>query len=208
MARVPAVEQAQVALEQVTKTVGPARARRARARTDPRVKVKLAAATAMPDPDKLYSESVKAALIDVMLDHSLRMTLGPDEWLTVAARASEGPIPPAGLSDLITIVMRVKGSDLVRVSGGPDQTRRDSRARPNRSPRVLIYNRPNDAGPGTPSGKARRDAPSPGRAPCRVLQPARRFQAGPQGHRCVRRLVRLRHRRRQEQAGPERHLQD
>ena len=47
-----------------------------------------------------------------MLDHSLQMNLGPEEWLTVAARASEGPMSPAGLSDLITIVLRVKGSDL------------------------------------------------------------------------------------------------
>ena len=43
---------------------------------------------------------------------SLQMNLGPEEWLTVAARASEGPMSPAGLSDLITIVMRIKGSDL------------------------------------------------------------------------------------------------
>jgi hypothetical protein len=66
----------------------------------------------MPDPDKLYSNSVKGALVDAMLDHSLQMSLAADEWLTVAARASEGPLPPSGLSDLITIVMRVKGSDL------------------------------------------------------------------------------------------------
>jgi hypothetical protein len=60
----------------------------------------------------LYSEAVKAALVEAMLDYSLQMNLGPEEWLTVAARASEGPMPAPGLSDLITIVLRVKGSEL------------------------------------------------------------------------------------------------
>ena len=116
----PTRQQAEVALQQVIKTVGPARGPQGQ---PPPAAGQVAAATAMPDPDKLYSESVKAALIDVMLDHSLRMTLGPDEWLTVAARASEGPMPPAGLSDLITIVMRVKGSDLSVYQADP--TKRD-----------------------------------------------------------------------------------
>ncbi|MET0212177.1 MAG: hypothetical protein ABW292_04200 [Vicinamibacterales bacterium] len=124
MAQGPNRDRAQVALQQVTKTVGPAPPPRGAQSQDrpPQGQVE-ATAAAMPDPDKLYSESVKAALVDVMLDHSLRMTLGPDEWLTVAARASEGPMPPAGLSDLITIVMRVKGSDLSVYQADP--TKRD-----------------------------------------------------------------------------------
>ncbi len=44
----------------------------------------------MDDPDRQYTDAVKSALIDAMLDHSLSMDLGPDEWLTVAARQSEG----------------------------------------------------------------------------------------------------------------------
>ena len=82
-----------------------------------------AAAAAMPDPNVLYSEAVKGALVEAMLDYSLQMNLGPEEWLTVAARASEGPMPPAGLSDLITIVLRVKGSDLSVYHADP--TKRD-----------------------------------------------------------------------------------
>ena len=77
----------------------------------------------MPDPNALYSESVKGALVEAMLDYSLQMNLGPEEWLTVAARASEGPMSPAGLSDLITIVMRIKGSDLSVYHADP--TKRD-----------------------------------------------------------------------------------
>jgi hypothetical protein len=115
----PGRDQAESALKQVSQTVGPPR--QSRNPGQPLPGQVTAAAAAMPDPDKLYSESVKAALVDVMLDHSLQMSLGPDEWLTVAARASEGPIPPAGLSDLITIVMRVKGSDLSVYQADPSK---------------------------------------------------------------------------------------
>ncbi len=120
----PNREQALVALQQVTKTVGPAMPPTGpQGQPAPAPGQISAAATAMPDPNVLYSESVKGALVEAMLDYSLQMNLGPEEWLTVAARASEGPVPAAGLSDLITIVMRVKGSDLSTYHADP--TKRD-----------------------------------------------------------------------------------
>jgi hypothetical protein len=120
----PNRQQAQGALEQVTKTVGPAMPPRGPQGQPAPGPGQIAAATAtMPDPNVLYSEAVKSALVDAMLDHSLQMNLGPEEWLTLAARASEGPMPPAGLSDLITIVLRVKGSDLAIYHADP--TKRD-----------------------------------------------------------------------------------
>lgn len=64
------------------------------------------------DPHTSYTEAVKNALIDAMLDYSLPMDLGADEWLTVAARDSEGPLTPDEIYDATTIVLRVKGSDL------------------------------------------------------------------------------------------------
>ena len=64
------------------------------------------------DPHTSYTEAVKNALIDAMLDHSLPMDLGPDEWLTVAARDSEGPLTPDEIYDASTILIRVRGSDL------------------------------------------------------------------------------------------------
>jgi hypothetical protein len=111
----PNRQQAQMALQQVTKTVGPTmplRGPQGQPAPTPAPGQITAASATMPDPNVLYSEAVKGALVDAMLDHSLQMNLGPDEWLTVAARASDGPMPPAGLSDLITIVLRVRGSDL------------------------------------------------------------------------------------------------
>jgi hypothetical protein len=74
--------------------------------------VQPAAADPVDDPHTSYTEAVKNALIDAMLDYSLSMDLGEDEWLTVAARDSEGPLTPDEIYDASTIVIRVKGSDL------------------------------------------------------------------------------------------------
>jgi hypothetical protein len=109
----PNRQQAQMALQQVTKTVGPGMPPSGPQGQPAPAPGQVGAATAsLPDPDVLYSNAVKNALIEAMLGYSVQMDLGPDGWLTVAARASEGPMPQPGLSDLITIVLRVKGSDL------------------------------------------------------------------------------------------------
>jgi hypothetical protein len=81
-----------------------------------------AAADPVNDPHASYTEAVKSALIDAMLDYSLPMDLGADEWLTVAARDSEGPLTPDEIYDASTIVIRVKGSDLAIYAA--DRTRR------------------------------------------------------------------------------------
>jgi hypothetical protein len=78
---------------------------------------------ALDDPEALYTEVVKSELIDAMLDHGLPMNLGPDEWLTVAARDSEGPIRPGEIYDAVTIVLRIKGGDLATYAA--DRSRRD-----------------------------------------------------------------------------------
>lgn len=121
----PNRQQAQQALQQVSKTVGPAPSIRGVGQDAPPPGQVTASAVGvpMPDPDTLYTEAVKNTLIDGMLDHSLQMNLGPDEWLTVAARASDGPLSPAGLSDSITIILRVKGSDLAIYHS--DKTKRE-----------------------------------------------------------------------------------
>jgi len=64
------------------------------------------------DPNEAYTEFVKNALIDVMLDYSGPMGIGSDEWLTIAARDAHGPAFPGEAYDASTIVLRVKGSDL------------------------------------------------------------------------------------------------
>jgi hypothetical protein len=111
----PRLQEAQQALQTVSRQVGPLQqARGAADAAVPAANTVVAANTppVMDDPDRQYTEAVKSALIDAMLDHSLPMDLGPDEWLTVAARQSDGPLAPNQLFDVATIVLRVKGSDL------------------------------------------------------------------------------------------------
>jgi len=79
------------------------------------------------DPNQLYTDSIKSALIDAMLNYSGPMNLGPDEWLTVAARDSEGPLLPGAVDDASTILLRVKGSDIMALQAkqiSPEEARK------------------------------------------------------------------------------------
>ena len=67
------------------------------------------------DPNRAYPESVTRALLDAMIDYSTPMALGPDQWLTVAARDDEGRdslAPQDPLEGEVTMIYRIKGSDL------------------------------------------------------------------------------------------------
>ena len=67
------------------------------------------------DPDRAYTEAVTRALVDAMIDYSAPMQIGPDQWLTVAARDDEGRdslAPPDPLEEVVTMIYRIKGSDL------------------------------------------------------------------------------------------------
>jgi hypothetical protein len=78
----------------------------------------LAGAPSLRDPNELYTEAVKAALISAMIRYSGQLGIGPDEWVTVAAQDSEGPLTPGQLYDASTIVLRVKGSDVAAFLAG------------------------------------------------------------------------------------------
>lgn len=67
----------------------------------------------LADPNEAYTQEVRAAVIDAMIENSGQLELGDDEWLTVAARdnAPAGPFL-AGDPDAVTLVLRVKGADL------------------------------------------------------------------------------------------------
>lgn len=109
-------QQAEEALHQVEQQVGPIPASQhtgtaVAASTD-------TTAPAQPpvpdigDPNEEYTKAVKDALVDAMLDYSASMKIGPDEWLTVAASSSSGPMMPGQVYDAPTTILRVKGSDL------------------------------------------------------------------------------------------------
>ena len=148
----PNRQKAQMALQQLTKTVGPTRADARPAGPGRRLHLDRSAPRQprLPDPDRLYSEAVKSALVEAMLDYSLQMDLGADEWLTVAARASEGPhAVSSGPVGAHHHRAPRQGQRPVDLSRRPHQARRDSPARESGSPRVLIYN-PGHAGQGPP----------------------------------------------------------
>ena len=67
------------------------------------------------DPNRAYTEAVTNALVDAMIDYSAPMQIPPDQWLTVAARDDEGRdslAPPDPLEEVVTMIYRIKGSDL------------------------------------------------------------------------------------------------
>jgi hypothetical protein len=70
------------------------------------------------DPNELYTEAVKHALIDAMLDFSAFLKIADNEWLTVAASDSDGPQIPGQIDDASRILIRIKGADLAAFQGG------------------------------------------------------------------------------------------
>jgi len=72
------------------------------------------------DPNEAYTRAVKEALIDAMLESSGPLNLGPEEWLTVAARDNvpNDPLVPGDSTDLQTVIFKVKGSDLLAFKAG------------------------------------------------------------------------------------------
>jgi hypothetical protein len=74
----------------------------------------------LDDPNEQYTREVKASLVDAMLENSLPIALGTEEWLTVAARDNvpRDPLIPSDTADFSTVIFRVKGSDLAAFRAG------------------------------------------------------------------------------------------
>jgi len=65
------------------------------------------------DPNEAYRSEVRRALMDAMLDYGASLSIGADEWLTIAARGNyERPRLAPADSDARTMIMRVRGADL------------------------------------------------------------------------------------------------
>jgi hypothetical protein len=71
-------------------------------------------------PDEAYTKAVREALIDAMIENSGPIPLGPDEWLTLAARDNvpRDPLIPGDVAGLNTLTFKVKGSDLADFRAG------------------------------------------------------------------------------------------
>lgn len=75
----------------------------------------------LKDPNRAYTEAVQRALIDAMIDYAAVMQLGPNEWLTVAARDNEPRdtfAPQDPYEEVVTILLRIKGEDLAAYRSG------------------------------------------------------------------------------------------
>ena len=84
----------------------------------PQVGVASEEARQYTDPDALYEEQVRSALIDAMLDYGATLSLGDDDWLTIAARDNGDGIIPGDLNEMVTITLRIRGRDLGELKGG------------------------------------------------------------------------------------------
>jgi hypothetical protein len=74
----------------------------------------------LQDPSEAYTQEVKSALIDAMVDNSGPLAIGPEEWLTVAARdnVQVDRFMPGDPSEVSTIVLQIRGSDLAAYRAG------------------------------------------------------------------------------------------
>ena len=73
------------------------------------------------DTNRVYTEAVQRALIDAMIDFSAPMTIGNDEWLTVAARDNEQRdtlAPQDPYEEVVTVLLRIRGVDLKEYRAG------------------------------------------------------------------------------------------
>jgi hypothetical protein len=73
------------------------------------------------DTNRLYTEEVQRAIIDAMIDFSAPMTIGNEEWLTVAARDNERRdtlAPQDPYEEVVTVLLRIKGTDLKEYRAG------------------------------------------------------------------------------------------
>jgi hypothetical protein len=73
----------------------------------------------LSDPNEAYRAEVMQALKDAMLAHSRSLGIGPNEWLTIAAKGNdERPRLAPADSDARTRVIRLRGSDLADFLAG------------------------------------------------------------------------------------------
>jgi hypothetical protein len=72
------------------------------------------------DVQDAYAQEIRRSLTEAILDHAAPLNVGADEWLTVAARASQGRMLVPGDSTALggTLVLRIKGHDLSALREG------------------------------------------------------------------------------------------
>jgi hypothetical protein len=72
----------------------------------------------LADPNDAYRTEVLQALKDAMLAHSSALNIGPNEWLTIAAKGNDDRPRLAPADTANTRIVRLKGSDLADFLAG------------------------------------------------------------------------------------------
>ncbi len=73
----------------------------------------------LENPNEEYRSEVVQALKDAMLDYSGPLAVGPDEWMTIAARGiQDRPRVSPPDSDVQTVLIRIRGADLAAFHAG------------------------------------------------------------------------------------------
>jgi hypothetical protein len=75
-------------------------------------------AAIIDDPGMAYTNEVKGALIDAMLDYGAPIPIAENEWLTVAARDDNSRLGSTDPYDSSTILLRIRGADLAAFRAG------------------------------------------------------------------------------------------
>jgi hypothetical protein len=73
----------------------------------------------LEDPGLAYTNEVKAALVDAIIEYSAPFQLTPTDWLTIAARDQDGSrLQPGDPYDVSTMLIRVRGVDVAAYRAG------------------------------------------------------------------------------------------
>lgn len=76
-------------------------------------------AAIIDDPGVAYTNEVKSALVDAMLDYGAPIPIGDDQWLTIAARDdNDSRLGGGDPYDVSTIMLRISGADLAAFRAG------------------------------------------------------------------------------------------
>ena len=85
---------------------------------DPMVKSPVTVDPFLADPNEFYRDVVKQKLVDAMLDYSKALEIPANETLSVVARGEPDPLRTSMNIDSKTMILRIKGSDLILFYSG------------------------------------------------------------------------------------------
>jgi hypothetical protein len=87
--------------------------------TAPEPKLSPEVESVLEDPGLAYTNAVKAALVDAIIEYSAPFQLAPTDWLTVAARDQDGTrLQPGDPYDVSTMLIRVRGDEIAAYRAG------------------------------------------------------------------------------------------